>query len=594
MTYAAPIQDIAFVLETIAEFGEIAKLPGYQEASPETVTAVLNEAARFASDVLAPLNQIGDRQGCRLENGVVRTPDGFRAAYQQFVDAGWNSTPFETEYGGQGLPWALATATQEMWNAANMSFGLCPLLTQGAVELLQSHGSAEQKSTYLPRLISGRWTGTMNMTEPQAGSDVGSIRTRAIKDEAHYRITGQKIFITFGEHDMAENIVHLVLARTPSGRAGVRGISLFIVPKHLPRPDGSLGSRNDVRCVSLEHKLGINGSPTAVLAFGEDGGAVGELVGEENRGIEYMFTMMSNARLSIGVQGLAIAERAYQQARDYARARLQGRAGDSPEPVPIVRHPDVRRMLMTMRAQIEAMRALIYFTASLIDRAKRCPDEGVRRQDQLLADYLIPVAKGWCTDIGCAVASTALQVHGGVGFVEQTGAAQHYRDARITPIYEGTNGIQAIDLVGRKLIKDGGGAARALMNEMAVAAADMNRIEDGELRQLAPRLLESIRALSSATEWLLETWPRNTRLALASASPYLTLVGLTVSGWLLAKTALAAHRRLESKSGDYPFMKAKIATVTFYEMNMLPMAAGIAATITSGASSVLALTDEQF
>ncbi|HET6221036.1 MAG TPA: acyl-CoA dehydrogenase family protein, partial [Dongiaceae bacterium] len=358
--YEAPLPDMLFALEEIADLAGIAALPGYEEATPELVRPVLDEAAKFAGGVLAPLNRIGDRQGSRLENGVVRTPDGFRDAYAKFIEGGWNALPFDPAFGGQGLPWALATAAQEMWNAANMSFALCPLLTQGAVELLQSHGSVEQKRTYLPNLISGRWTGTMNMTEPQAGSDVGAVRTRAVKDGQHYRITGQKIFITYGEHDLADNIVHMVLARTPEAPAGVKGISLFIVPKYRVGPDGAPSERNDLRCVSLEDKLGIHGSPTAVLAYGDDGGAIGELVGEENRGIEYMFTMMNNARLSVGVQGLAIAERAYQQARAYARMRVQGRAidGTGSGAVPIIRHPDVRRMLLTMRAEIAAMRAL--------------------------------------------------------------------------------------------------------------------------------------------------------------------------------------------------------------------------------------------
>lgn len=596
MNYVAPLQDMAFVLEEIAGIGEIAKLPGYEEAAPETVNSILTEAGKFASGVLAPLNRVGDQQGCRLENGVVRSPDGFRAAYQQFIDAGWNGTPFDPEFGGQGLPWALATATQEMWNAANMSFGLCPLLTQGAVELLQTHGNAEQKTTYLPHLISGRWSGTMNMTEPQAGSDVGAVRTRAVKDGDRYRISGQKIFVTYGEHDLTDNIVHLVLARTPKAPAGVRGVSLFIVPKYPPKPDGKLEGRNDVRCVSLEHKMGINGSPTAVLALGEDGGAIGELVGEENRGIEYMFTMMNNARLSIGVQGLAIAERAYQQARDYARIRVQGRASDtdSSAPAPISRHPDVRRMLTAMRTQIEAMRALIYYTAGAIDRAKRSPDDKERQRQQLLADLLIPVAKGWCTDTGCAVTSTAIQVHGGVGFIEQAGAAQHFRDARITPIYEGTNGIQAIDLVGRKLMRDGGAAARALFEQMAVTVTELAAIRDDDIARIAPNLDTGIESLVGATGWLVRTWPRDKSRALASASPYLSLFGLVAGGWLLAKSALAANRRLRMNAGNASFLTAKKITATFHGMNMLPLAAGLSAMVTSGAASALALSDEQF
>ena len=433
MTYTAPVADLQFVLEELAGISEIASLPGYGDVTPDLVRSVLDEAAKVASGVIAPLNRVGDRQGSRLDNGVVRTPDGFREAYAKFTAGGWNAVAFDPAHGGQGLPWALALAVQEMVTSACMSFSLCPLLTQGAVELLTAHGSAAQKQRYLSKLVSGEWTGTMNLTEPQAGSDVGALRTRAVRDGDHYRITGQKIFITYGEHDLAENIVHMVLARTPGAPLGVRGVSLFIVPKYRVRPDGTPGERNDLRCVSLEDKLGIHGSPTAVMAYGDNEGAVGELVGEENRGIEYMFTMMNNARLSVGVEGLAIGERAYQQARDYAKGRVQGRAGDGPDatPVPIIRHPDVRRMLMTMRAQIEAMRALVAFTAGSLDRAKRHPDAAERARHQAVVDLLTPVVKAWCTDTGCAIASTAIQVHGGLGFIEATGVAQHYRDARI-------------------------------------------------------------------------------------------------------------------------------------------------------------------
>src|SRR5262249_54948693 len=422
----------------------------------------------------------------------VRTPDGFRDAYAKFTEAGWNGVPFDPDYGGQGLPWALAAATQEMMTSANMAFSLCPLLTQGAVELLQAHGSDAQKRTYLPNLIHGRWTGTMNLTEPQAGSDVGAVRTRAVGDGEHYRITGQKIFITYGDHDLAETIVHMVLARTPGAPPGVKGISLFIVPKFLVRADGALDGRNDLRCVSIEHKLGIRGSPTATMAYGDNGGAVGELVGDENRGLEYMFTMMNNARLSVGIEGLAIGERAYQQARDYARTRIQSRAanGNDPTPVPIIRHPDVQRMLLTMRAQIEAMRALVAFVAGSVDRAKRQPQATERAQHQAVVDLLTPVAKAWCTDTGCAVTSTAIQVHGGLGFIESTGAAQHFRDARIAPIYEGTNGIQAIDLVGRKLARDGGTDMRALIAGMKATVEAAGKEDGGQF--LAARLDESI------------------------------------------------------------------------------------------------------
>jgi alkylation response protein AidB-like acyl-CoA dehydrogenase len=593
--YEAPLPDMLFALEEIAGLGEISALPGYEEATPELVRPVLEEAAKFAGGALAPLNRIGDSQGSRLENGVVRTPDGFRDAYAKFVEGGWNALPFDPAFGGQGLPWALATAAQEMWNAANMSFGLCPLLTQGAVELLQSHGSAAQKRTYLPNLISGRWTGTMNMTEPQAGSDVGAVRTRAIRDGQHYRITGQKIFITYGEHDLADNIVHMVLARTPEAPAGVKGISLFIVPKYRVGPNGVPDERNDLRCVSLEEKLGIHGSPTAVLAYGDNGGAIGELVGEENRGIEYMFTMMNNARLSVGVQGLAIAERAFQQARAYARTRVQGRAvdGAGSGAVPIIRHPDVRRMLLTMRAQIAAMRALIYFTAGTIDRAKRHPSKAERARQQALADLLIPVVKAWCTDTGCAVASTALQVHGGTGFIEETGAAQHYRDARIAPIYEGTNGIQAADLLGRKLARDDGKAVRAFLALTKQVIDALAASDDDNLRRIHPGLRAATSTLRQASRSLLETWERDKARALAGASPYLTLFGVVAGGWLLAKGALAAQRRRAAGEGDPAWLAAQLTLARFYADNLLPRAAGLATMALAGSDSVLTMAEDQ-
>ncbi len=443
--YAAPLADMRFALTEIAGIDEIARLPGCEQASPDVVDAVLEEAGKLAGGVLAPLNRIGDRQASRLENGVVRTPDGFKEAYAKYVEGGWNALPFPPEHGGQGLPMALSTAVFEMWNSANMGFALCPLLNVGAVEALHAHGTQEQKQVYLPKLVSGEWTGTMNLTEPQAGSDVGALRTRAVRDGDGYRITGQKIFITYGEHDMAANIVHLVLARLPDAPPGTRGISLFLVPKFLVDADGKLGQRNDVRCVSLEHKLGIHASPTCVLAYGDNGGAVGFLIGEENRGMECMFTMMNNARLNVGLQGVAIAERAYQQARDFARQRVQSRpvTATSGDTYPIIHHPDVRRMLLSMRAQTEAMRALAYYTAGAIDRARHYPDSEARAAQQRRVDLLIPVVKAWSTDLGVEIASTGVQVHGGMGFIEETGAAQHLRDARIAPIYEGTNGIQA-------------------------------------------------------------------------------------------------------------------------------------------------------
>ncbi|HYA81418.1 MAG TPA: acyl-CoA dehydrogenase, partial [Methylocystis sp.] len=572
--YAAPLADMRFQLSEIAGLAEIATLPACEQATPDLVDAVLEEAARLASGVLAPLNRIGDEEGSTLENGVVRTPAGFKEAYRHYVEGGWNALPFAPEHGGQGLPLALATAVLEMWNAANMGFALCPLLNVGAVEALTAHGSPEQQRLYLPKLITGAWTGTMNLTEPQAGSDVGALRSRAVAEGDHYRITGQKIFITYGEHDMAENIVHLVLARLPDAPPGTKGISLFLVPKFLVNGDGSLGQRNDVRCVSLEHKLGIHASPTAVLAYGDNGGAVGYLIGEENRGMECMFTMMNSARLNVGVQGVALAERAYQQARDFARLRVQGRpvTARSAGTYPIVHHPDVRRMLLLMRAETEAMRALAYYTAGGIDRARHSSDADTRAAQQRRVDLLIPVVKAWCTDLGVEIASLGVQVHGGMGFIEETGAAQHLRDARITPIYEGTNGIQANDLVGRKLLRDRGAAARALIREIEEGASALGAGPGDDLAAIRAALAAGIDALDQATRWMIDTGEHDTPRALAGAVPYLKLAGATIGGWLMGKAALAAQHRLARREGDAGFNEAKLLSARCFAEHVLATA----------------------
>ena len=454
--YYAPIDDMRFTLRQIAGLDDLAQLPRFEDATPDLIDAVLEEAGKLAGEIIAPLNHSGDQEKSHLENGVVRTPKGFKEAYHAFVEGGWNALPFEPEYGGQGLPWALAGVVTEMINSANMAWALNPLLTQGAVELLQHHGSADQKARYLEKLVSGEWTGTMNLTEPQAGSDVGALKTKAVKqDDGTYKITGQKIYITHGEHDMADNIVHMVLARLPGAPEGTKGISLFLVPKFLVNDDGSLGDRNDLRAVSLEKKLGIHASPTCVMSYGDDGGATGWLIGEENQGMACMFTMMNNARLSVGIQGVAIAERAYQQALSYAKDRTQSRAiSGSDGGVKIIEHPDVRRMLLTMRAYVEAGRAMSYYTMTALDRAKHHNDESLRTvQQRDVVDLLTPIVKAWCTEKGVEAASLGVQIHGGMGFVEETGAAQHYRDARILPIYEGTTGIQALDLIGRKILR---------------------------------------------------------------------------------------------------------------------------------------------
>ena len=484
--YLAPLKDIRFVMRDLAGLDQVASLPGFEEATPDVVDAILEEAAKFAGGVLSPLNYVGDQDGAKWKDTVVTTTPGFKEAYRQFVDNGWNALGCDPEFGGQGLPRLLSTAVSEMWKASNHAFSLCPMLTQGAIEALMIAGSDEQKAAYLPNLVSGEWAGTMNLTEPTAGSDLAAVRSRAEPvGDGTYRIFGQKIFITYGEHDMTENIVHLVLARTPDAPEGVKGISLFVVPKFMLKADGTPGERNDVYCVSIEHKLGIHGSPTAVLAFGDHGGAIGTLVGAENRGLEYMFIMMNAARFNVGLEGLGDAERAYQRAVGYARERVQGtevgvRGGPK---VPIIRHPDVRRMLMSMRSRIEAMRSLAYVTAAALDNAHQAPDGGERARAQAFADLMIPVVKGWSTESSIDIASLGVQVHGGMGYIEETGAAQHLRDARITTIYEGTTAIQANDLIGRKIAREQGSTIIAVIGEMRTAAAGL----DGDLAGVGTR-----------------------------------------------------------------------------------------------------------
>ena len=571
MPYAAPLADMRLILDAVGGLsGEAAELAG----------PVLEEAARFAASELDPLNQPGDRTGSTLENGVVRTPPGFQEAYRRYVEGGWMGLAVDTEHGGQGLPSALSTPVVEMLNSACMGWALCPLLSAGAIDMLAAHGSAEQKQLYLAKLVSGEWTGTMNLTEPQAGSDLGALRTRAVprKDERwgeHYRIAGQKIFITYGDHDLTDNIIHMVLARTPDAPPGSRGISLFLVPKFLPDGEGRPGERNDLRPLRLEEKLGIHASPTCVMSYGEDEGAVGWRIGEENRGLEAMFTMMNSERLGVGVQGVAIAERAYQQARDYARNRVQGIPVGMPRDQgavpPIVHHPDVRRMLLSMRAATEAMRALAYFAAAAIDASREAEGAG-QFKAQRRADLLIPVVKAWCTDLGIEVASTGIQVHGGMGYIEETGAAQYLRDARIAPIYEGTNGIQANDLVGRKLGRDQGEAARELIAEMRATLGAL----DGFDAIQAP-LKSGIEALGQATEYLVAAEPA---LAAAGSAPYLALFGTVSSGWLMARLALAARQR----TGD--FAAAKLATARFYAEHFLARAPAYLPAITGAATIV--------
>lgn len=584
--YAAPLAEMRFALAEIAKLGEIAALPGCEAASADVVDAVLEQAGKFACAVLSPLNRIGDVEHSRLENGVVRTPTGFKEAYRGFIDGGWAGVSASPEHGGQGLPLALATAVFEMWNSANLAFSLCPMLAIAAIELLAAQGTDEQKRLYLGKLVSGEWTGTMNLTEPQAGSDLGALRTRAVKENGHYRITGQKIFITWGEHDCAENIVHLVLARLPDAPAGSKGISLFLVPKFLVNDDGSLGARNDLRVVSLEHKLGIHASPTCVMAYGDNGGATGYLVGAENRGLEGMFIMMNNARLHVGLEGVALAERAYQQARHYARERVQGRpvGAAEGERLPILHHPDVRRMLLTMRASTEAARALTYYAAGAADRARHEPDPAKRETAQARLDLLTPVVKAWCTDIGVEIASTGIQVHGGMGFIEETGAAQYLRDAHITPIYEGTNGIQAADLVARKLARDQGKALRALLADMRDCATRLSAMKDADFTTIRTRLFQGIDAVDQAGRALIDAYAKDSGQALAGSKPFLNLLGTVAAGWLLAEGALAASRHLKAREGDDDFLKAKIATARFFAEHNLALAPGLLPAVTGGAT----------
>ena len=578
--YAAPLRDIHFAMTEIAGLDGVLNLPGMDDISDDLVDAVLNEAGRFAGEAVGPLNRIGDIQGAVLENGVVRTADGFPDTYRQFCKGGWNGAPFDPEYGGQGLPWLVSTALTELWQSACLSFSLAPLLTQGAVDLLSNHGSDAQKALYLEKMISGEWAGTMNLTEPQAGSDVGALATRAVPvGNGAYRISGQKIFISYGDQDFTDNIVHMVLARTPDAPKGIRGVSLFIVPKVLVNEDGSLGARNDLRPVGLEHKLGIHGSPTCVMAYGEGDGALGSLVGEENCGIQYMFTMMNNARLGVGLQGVAVAERAYQQARAFAMERVQGRDETTGEkgPVPILHHPDVRRMLMTMKAQIEAMRALCYWVAAGLDRAQRTGDA----EAQARVDLMIPVVKAWCSDLGVEVASLGVQVHGGMGFIEETGAAQHMRDSRIAPIYEGTNGIQAMDLVARKLARDGGAA---LQTQIALMRGDSPH----------GSLAEAIDAVERAGTIILGRFGKQLGAAAAAAVPFCHLLGLATGGWLLARGAAAAERLLADGADDEEFLEAKRLTARFYTETLLPQCAGLLAAVEAAGGAELEMTAEQF
>jgi len=592
--YSAPLKDMQFVIEELVGLADIAAMPACADVTPDLVEAVLGEAGKFAAEVLDPLNRVGDQQGAKLVNGKVTPPAGFADAYKQFTEAGWNGLSGPADFGGQGLPHIVAMAVQEMWNGANMAFCLCPMLTSGVIEALKLRGSDAQKKQFMEKLVTGEWSGTMNLTEPQAGSDLSAVRTQAVPEGDHYRIKGTKIFITWGEHDMSQNIVHLVLARTPDAPEGVKGISLFIVPKFMLNADGSPGARNDVKCVSIEHKMGIHASPTCVMSYGEDGGAVGYLVGEENRGLEYMFIMMNHARLGVGLEGVAIAERAYQHALDYAKTRVQGRAigQKSGERVTIINHPDVRRMLLSMKAQVEAMRALAYTASAALDKARHHPDDGERKRNQAYVDLLIPIVKGWCTEQAIEVASTGMQIHGGMGFIEDTGAAQYLRDARITAIYEGTTGIQAADLVGRKVGYEKGATAAVVIAQMRKTAQALSAHADAAVAAQHAAFARSVTALATATQWIVDTFAKNPNAVAAVSVPYLKLWGIVAGGWMMARAAVIAAGK--SASGDAAFCKNKIATARFYVEHVLPQAPGLAEEITAGAASVLEFADTQF
>ncbi|WP_439534330.1 acyl-CoA dehydrogenase [Polymorphobacter sp.] len=580
MPYIAPLAEQRFVLDSIADLPGLAALPQYANAEPDMVTAILDEAAKLAQNEFAPLNRVGDTTPTVLADGVVTMPPGFAAAYAKYVEGGWAGLGVPEAHGGQGLPFVLATAVQEQLTSANMAFALCLMLSQGAIEALAAHGSAAQQQEYLSKLVTGEWTGTMNLTEPQAGSDVGALSTRAVpQGDGSYRLKGTKIYITWGEHDVAENIVHLVLARLPDAPPGTRGISLFIVPKFLAD-----GTRNDVRCVGLEHKLGIHASPTCTMSFGDHDACVGWLVGAEGAGMRAMFTMMNNARVQVGLQGVAVAEAATQHALDYARTRVQSaRFGHGGKPVRIIEHADVRRTLMTCRALTQACRALVYLNAAAVDRAHAGDAEGAG-----LADLLTPISKAFATDTGVEVASLALQVFGGMGFVEETGAAQFLRDARIAPIYEGTNGIQALDLVGRKLGMDGGEHWKTLLGDIRVTTQEL--AAHSELNRLAPWLEDAVAAAEATSHWLAGANDPDDKAA--GATPYLRLMGLTIGGWLLARQAQTAHAMLVQGEGDSVFLKAKIATARFYAEHLLPQAAALSAPVMRGAGLLYAVSEE--
>ena len=585
--YQAPVREMMFVLRELAGLDTITSLPPFTDATPDVVEAVLGEAAQLANEVIAPTNQLGDRVGTRLENGQVIVPPEFIEAYRQYTAGGWAGLSLEPSMGGQGLPYVVGVAVEEIWQSANLAWSLGPLLTQGAARAIETHGTDALRQTYVARMTSGEWTGTMNLTEPQAGSDLATVRTLAVPEGDHYRISGQKIFITWGDHNMTDNVVHLVLARMPDAPPGTRGISLFVVPKFLVNPDGSLGARNGVAPVSVEHKLGIHGSPTCVMAFDN---AIGYLIGERDHGLACMFTMMNHARLGVGLEGVSISERSFQKARSFARERVQGRT-----PVgagPIIGHPDVRRMLITMKAQIEAMRAAAYVAAADLDLAQHATDPAVRARHQARLDLLIPVVKGWCTETCQQLTSIGMQVHGGMGYIEETGAAQYLRDARITTIYEGTTGIQAGDFVGRKILRDGGVALRSLLTDMQATQQQLES-DRARLGAIADGLRQGIAAFASAAQWLAANHARNPAIPGAISYHLLMLAGTVVGAWQTARSALAACRLLDAGSADQDFLQTRLATARFYATQLLPQAEAYRLAITGGGEAVTGFPEEQ-
>lgn len=596
MSYTAPLKDMLFDIEHLARIDQVALMPGFEDAGLETAQAVLEECAKLNEGVIAPLNWEGDKYPSSFHDGKVTTTPGFKEAFKQYAEGGWQGLQHPADFGGQGLPKTIGAACGEILNSANMSFALCPLLTDGAIEALLTAGSDELKATYLEKLVSGQWTGTMNLTEPQAGSDLAAVRSRAEpQPDGTYKVFGTKIYITYGEHDMAENIVHLVLARVTGAPEGVKGISLFVVPKFMVNEDGTLGARNDVHCVSIEHKMGIKASPTAVLQYGDHGGAVGYLVGQENRGLEYMFIMMNAARYAVGVQGIAIAERAYQKAVLYAKDRVQSRPVDGTlsAAAPIIHHPDVKRMLMTMRAFTEGCRAMAAVAAAAYDAAHHHPDADTRKQNAAFYEFLVPLVKGYSTEMSLEVTSLGVQVHGGMGFIEETGAAQYYRDAKILTIYEGTTAIQANDLVGRKTARDGGTGAKAIAAQIEKTEAELAQRESANARAVLKRLKAAREAFVDVVEFIAANTRSNPNAAFAGSVPYLMLAGNLMAGWQLARSMMVAED-LSAKGQDTAFMQAKITTARFYADHILSRAPGTRDAIVDGAEAVTALAIESF